>query len=134
VVGVTYEGAKYYCTWRTNKENAALKAKGKAPGFDYRLPVEMEWAYALDYAKEEKGPDEILAVTRGKANELGMYHMSDNVSEWVINKAQSRNGDIMQIVMGDSWKKSSQNQRQLVEPGTASETIGFRMVKSYGGK
>ena len=46
VVGVTYEGATYYCIWRTNQENEKLRKKGKPTTHNFRLPTELEWEYA----------------------------------------------------------------------------------------
>lgn len=76
VVGVSWEQARDYCTWRTARVKEALEAQGKlgkAPlYFEYRLPTLAEWNMMFDSVKDL--PNRIGA--EGKRKFEGMYRFN----------------------------------------------------------
>ena len=108
VVGVSWDQAQAFSTWRTNLFNGANKIKGQ----NYRLPTEAEWEYAArggrklalypwggNYVRDAKGcylanfkpmrgsyTDDTGATTRKVAsfppNDYGLFDMAGNVAEW----------------------------------------------------
>ncbi len=130
VVGVSQLNAKYYCIWRTNKENKEFLKKRGYYFNDYRLPVEEEWCYVKQQWKDEvtKPKDEITEVKSGNKNKLGLYNMNANVSEWTSSSGK-QNGS--KIIKGSSWKKElKDNERMLLDENSSSGCIGFRIVRT----
>jgi formylglycine-generating enzyme required for sulfatase activity len=56
VVGITYEQAKDYCKWRTErvKETLAILKKTAEINFNYRLPAKEEWESVANAGYDEK--------------------------------------------------------------------------------
>lgn len=169
VENVTWYDAIEYCNRRSI-------AEGYTPcyteGFElnigadgYRLPTETEWEYAASGGNKSlgysfSGSDELddvawtLENSGGKIhkvmtktpNELGIYDMSGNVSEWCwdwfgvypsgkagLDPEGPTDGDV-RIVRGGSYNDKayykSSSFRDCKNPATASANVGFRVVRS----
>ncbi len=109
VVGVSYEAAKYYCIWKTTRENAALKKEGRGLMNDFRVPQKEELEYAKSFSKSRQGMPvkEVNKSKSGKPDKLGLYNLSGNVEELNSSKATSQ---------------------------TSAIPTGFRMVSTFLGK
>jgi formylglycine-generating enzyme required for sulfatase activity len=132
VVGVTWEGARYYCIWRTNQEFEKLKKQGNQMVMDYRLPTEYEWEYALTFNDSKSFVDskELHPIDKGDKNKLGLLNLNDNVSEWTCSTGSNDSLEY-KVVKGSSWKSESKDsQRELVLQGKGADYIGFRIVKA----
>ena len=111
VVGVSWEQARAFCAWRTERLNNSLRPAGQEV-LEFRLPTEAEWEYAArggiknarfpwqgNYVDTEKGcyyanfkPREgnytrdgsliTQKVASYPANDFGLYDMAGNVAEW----------------------------------------------------
>lgn len=132
VIGVTWEGARYYCIWRTNEENKKLKGQDKAFQMDYRLPTSHEWiavpSVNVDYVPE------LHEVLKGDKNELGVFNMNSNVAEWTSTSSDNDKPE-SKDVMGRSWRSGSRRQiSEQVPAEKATDYIGFRIVKSSANK
>jgi formylglycine-generating enzyme required for sulfatase activity len=155
VVNVSYKDAMEFCAWASDKF-----------GVGVRLPTEAEWEYAalaggrgpyswgagdpkaLARYKGNRAPDE--ATVRGNAfpaNRFGLYNMSGNVWEWVLdyhskdyymtspirNPAGPGTGT-KRVIRGGSWDENetslSAARRASRDPAERSDQIGFRVVVS----
>lgn len=127
VVGVSFKMAEYFCIWKTLFENEQMKEKGLPNVQSYRLPLETEWEYVAQQPiiKADKN-GLVQKVNEGNTNEWGLFHLDNNVSEWVTSRLDAS------IVRGGSWKsENSISERQLINPDSKEPYIGFRIVRSY---
>ena len=128
VVGVSFKMAEYFCIWRTMIENERMKENGLPKIHDYRIPLETEWEYVAQQPITKGDKNGLVQkVNEGNTNEWGLFHLDNNVSEWV----KSRRGESA-TVRGGSWKsENSIAERQLINPDSKEPNIGFRIVRSY---
>lgn len=153
IVGVSWENAKAYCKWKSQKE-------GKL----YRLPTESEWEYCcragthtrysfgndsndLDrYAWYNQNANKMAhSVGSKKSNKWDIYDMHGNVWEWcedVWNKNYDlapRDGSAnkvgnanVKVLRGGSWADSSRYVRSSNRNGYdidgCDNDLGFRVV------
>lgn len=131
VVGVSFVMAEYYCLWKTMLEDKQMKEKGLPNIHTYRIPLETEWEYVaqqpISKGASNNSAATIQKVNNGTSNEWGLFHLDNNVSEWVT-PFQEKTG----IVRGGSWKsENSISARQVIDPNSQEANIGFRIVQSY---
>lgn len=151
VVGISYEQAVAYCAWRTEYVRSALSKQHNANPYDltYRLPDKHEWEALAQSnleaiskgGKDKKGRLTIMCVNPsykgdclyGKysdvmapveefpKNALGLFNMSGNVAEMVMEKG---------ICKGGGWKNALDDCRPAVDAHYSDPTswIGFRCV------
>ena len=145
IVNVTWNDAVAFCQW-TN----------------CRLPTEAEWEYAAQGAKEPRptlfsGSNELREVAyfmdnttrartvgKKKPNELLLYDMSGNVSEWVQDwfgvypqtpqqNPQGASRGTHKVVRGGNWQSASEEcritYRGFCDPNLGTNYIGFRVVR-----
>lgn len=133
VVGVSFRGATFYCIWKTRTEKEKNGPQYKMN--DYRLPVAEEWKYAASMAQAEKknNSKELQKVNSGTKNELKLFNLSGNVSEWTSTAPDSLLPD-KKVVMGGSWKtRPNLYEKNTAEKKFQSSSIGFRLARSYRG-
>jgi formylglycine-generating enzyme required for sulfatase activity len=160
VTFVRWNDAVKFCQKLTARERAA----GRLPsGYEYRLPTEAEWEFAARGGVKSRGykysgSDSIDSVAwydsnsskkthevgTKSGNELGLYDMSGNVSEWCnerrITYSSSSKADptdaastgSSHVLRGGNWyfdARSSRPAKRIIAVGDGStECIGFRVV------
>jgi len=133
VLGVSYTGAMFYCIWRTNRENDLHESKNEPLITNYRVPLETEWEYAATFFNKtgSEKKSKLHSVKRGEKNDIGVCNLRGNVSEWTSSKETSDDNKT-QVVRGGSWKSYPDTElRELQCPDSASDYIGFRIVRSF---
>ncbi|MFO7828183.1 MAG: SUMF1/EgtB/PvdO family nonheme iron enzyme [Bacteroidales bacterium] len=143
VVGVSQENARYYCIWRSDKENRIRQKEGKTYNYhNYRLPIEAEWAYVASHThiKKNKSKSKIKPSKSGPKNDFGLYNFEGNVSEWTASSKENRwtnqpdetvDKDMI-IYRGGSWISGLDlEERNELNNSEAKAYIGFRIVQSY---
>ncbi len=158
VVNVSYEDALAFCVWVSTKFGVAA-----------RLPTEAEWEYAAiggqDGLPFPWNPMEPKTMARFKRNAplgvktaskdefppngYGLYNMSGNVWEWVldyyskdyyvtspIRNPRGPSTGTKHSIRGGSWSNDESTlrvtRRAARNPGDRSDQIGFRIVVTAG--
>lgn len=127
---------------------AYIAALNKETGMNYRLPRLEEWEYAAkggakgvstEYAGGNNLPDVAWCVYNSNEaphevgtktpNELGLYDMTGNVSEWVVDQYDKDT----RFVKGGSWADDASNSvvssTEKVSAKYKSGKIGFRVCQ-----
>ena len=131
VVGVSFRLAEYFCIWKTMLENEQRKEQGLPNIHAYRIPLEQEWeevaqASVVELYENSINPT-IQKVSEGVSNDLGLFHLYDNVSEWVITNP----GHVGVIRGGSLRSKNNISEHSLINEDSKEPYIGFRIVQSY---
>ncbi|HWB58092.1 MAG TPA: SUMF1/EgtB/PvdO family nonheme iron enzyme, partial [Chthoniobacteraceae bacterium] len=150
VVNVSWNDARAFCAWLTQKE----RAEGKiAKGREYRLPTDEEWTVATggsDYPWGDQWPPPKGAgnynaslqlddyqytspVGSFKPNRYGLYDIGGNVCQSCVWFDQG--GQISQVVRGSSWEFAardgllcSRHDSTTTPPSARGSNLGFRCV------
>jgi len=133
VVGVSFEGAHFYCIWKTKQELRNLKDTGLTIQ-DYRLPTKEEWMYVFSLVKNDKKSisNNIDCCKCNKHKSVKISNLFGNVSEWSTQKG---NSDNERIIIGNSFYNN-----QIMPDGKSADIsksfgdTGFRMVRTFLGK
>lgn len=157
-INMTWDEAAHYARWLD--DNHADRPEKQSDGYPkspksaqkFRLPKEEEWQFAaneksyslfaggnkleeLAWFSENSGGG-ANPVKGRKANSLGLYDMSGNVSEWCIRWDESKSGT-GRTSRGGSWSSSEtecetrkRNKNRSLASLTKGDYLGFRVVLS----
>lgn len=133
---VSYEDAKAYCDWLTEKDGVNT----------YRLPNESEWELAAGHMPKDadfncgvndgRTPvDEYSEVTRGAHGAVDFW---GNVWEWTSTIRISDNGVTEYGVKGGSWKSDrtdcrTEYRNEGRNGNNGYEDVGFRVIQVLNG-
>ena len=147
VVGVSRNAAEFYCEWlillerkvivlrkgQTAPNGMRVKEKGIitiSPSYGYyRIPFEMEWNYIekQPYKRAPANDHKIHKVNAGNPNRWGIFHLHDNVSEWVTIP-----DDTLAVYRGDNWLTKEKFPSLLrMHPDSSKGYIGFRIARTF---
>ncbi|MFA6403023.1 MAG: SUMF1/EgtB/PvdO family nonheme iron enzyme [Salinivirgaceae bacterium] len=127
VIGVTLEGAKYYCIWKTDEINKVNNKKEKDLEPDFRLPFEEEWEYATTVFNSLDNANNTVLKESFNNNEVS--NLGYNLSEWVVNLGTI--DEPKNIYRGGSYKtQSGFDERGEISKYKFTDFIGFRIVKT----
>jgi formylglycine-generating enzyme required for sulfatase activity len=131
VTGINYKSAMYYCWWRTKKENE--KNKNNDYRVEYRLPLEIEWAYAAYSGDEQNNTNNSKSILdkakSGKANDLGLYNMYGNADEFVSFK----DAETVKIMIYSGENSNPGEISKTVDKNYCDNRTGFRIVRTFLG-
>ncbi|AXT56806.1 gliding motility lipoprotein GldK [Aquimarina sp. MMG015] len=158
VVGVSWEQAKAFCTWRTIEKNSYQKKRNKEFVNYFRLPTEAEWEYAArgglesgtypwggPYALNDRGcflanfkplrgnyaADNFLYTVEAKTfepNDYNLYNMAGNVSEWVQSSYDPAAYEYVSSMNPNV--NDDQNKRKVVRGGSWKDVAYFLQVST----
>ena len=143
VVGVSRNAAEYYCRWlnlvQIETKTNRVKVKGQLLPAKvttatnsigtYRLPSELEWQDVSNhqYKRRFQNDYSLHRVTEGVSNVRSIYHINDNVSEWVISES-----DTLALSRGRNWfEKEIAIEQYWLHPDSSNGYTGFRIAVTY---
>ena len=158
VVGVSWEQAMAFCSWRTHYKNNYQRSKGKPTVNKFRLPSEAEWEYAArggipsgtypwggPYLMNDRGcflanfkplrgdyaVDQAVYTVEAKSylpNDFNLYNMAGNVSEWTNSSYDT--GAYEYVSSLNPNMSLEQENRKVVRGGSWKDVAYFLRVSS----